>query len=86
MAKHPGMNPMIAACIAEAPYPRRRSKRVAADPIVNPQDAARIVEAFLDQGTITYSTMLALIWGERRNPLTGEMVPDEPPGEPGRTT
>lgn len=57
-----GVDQLLAYELANAVYPGS-DPTVSKPPIVGPNEAAGIVEAFLDRNAITEKRMIALIWG-----------------------
>lgn len=65
-----GVNPVVAASIAEVVYPGR-GPSLSRPPVVDKHEAAGIVEQFVDRGTITEAEMLDRIWGADRQDTRG---------------
>lgn len=61
-----GVNPLLAYELANIVYPGS-DETVSKPPIVGPKEAAGIVEAFVDRGTLTEKQMIDRIWGDRES-------------------
>lgn len=60
-----GVNPVVAMAVVEVVYPGKEPG-VARPALVDKREAARIVERFVDQGSITETQMLDHLWGTNR--------------------